>query len=139
MKFGLFPLNFYACSYPETASKVARAAEDAGFDAVFDAAGGRGTLSQAIHMTRIQGRVSLVANYREEPTFDSAHARKREINLITTRAHTFEDFRAGLDLIATRQVDVRPLITQEAVLEDLPEAFETLSGHGPQMKILGRA
>ncbi len=117
---------------------VAEAAEDAGFDAVFDAAGGRGTLAQAVRMTRIQGRVSLVANYREEPTFDSAYARRREVNFITTRAHTFEDFRAALALIANRQVDVRPLITCEIGLEEMAEAFDTLSTHGPLMKVLGR-
>jgi 2-desacetyl-2-hydroxyethyl bacteriochlorophyllide A dehydrogenase len=118
---------------------VPEAAEESGFDAVFDAAGGPNTLSQAIRMTRIQGRVVLVANYREEPAFDSAFARRREINFITTRAHTFEDFRSALALIATRQVDVRPLITREVGLEELPEVFETLSTHGPLMKVLGRA
>ena len=50
-----------------------------------------------------------------------------------------EDFRAALDLIATRQVDVRPLITRDVDLEELPDVFETLSTHGPLMKVLGHA
>ncbi len=35
MKFGLFSLNFDACSYPETAARVARAAEAAGFESLW--------------------------------------------------------------------------------------------------------
>ncbi len=35
MKFGLFSINAYACSEPETAARVARAAEAAGFDSVW--------------------------------------------------------------------------------------------------------
>ncbi|MHB8578182.1 MAG: LLM class F420-dependent oxidoreductase, partial [Dehalococcoidia bacterium] len=35
MKFGLFSINMYACSYPETAVSVAKAAEQAGFESVW--------------------------------------------------------------------------------------------------------
>ncbi len=35
MKFGLFGINVGACAMPDTAAKVARAAEDAGFDSVW--------------------------------------------------------------------------------------------------------
>src|SRR5262245_53823639 len=35
MKYGLFSLNFDGCSYPETAVKVARAAEAAGFESIW--------------------------------------------------------------------------------------------------------
>jgi len=35
LAFGLFSLNSGPCSYPETAGKIARAAEDAGFDSLW--------------------------------------------------------------------------------------------------------
>ena len=35
MKFGLFSLNTGPCSYPETAIRVAQAAEAAGFDSLW--------------------------------------------------------------------------------------------------------
>ena len=35
MKFGLFSMNDYACSYPETAIQIARLAEDAGFESLW--------------------------------------------------------------------------------------------------------
>src|SRR3989440_4524850 len=35
MKFGLFAVNMYACSYPETAIQVAKYAEEAGFESLW--------------------------------------------------------------------------------------------------------
>src|SRR5919204_4836337 len=35
MHFGLFSINAYACSYPETTARVARAAEAAGFESLW--------------------------------------------------------------------------------------------------------
>ncbi len=35
LKFGLFSINFGACSYPATAIRIARAAEAAGFDSLW--------------------------------------------------------------------------------------------------------
>lgn len=35
MKFGLFAVNMYACSYPETAVQVAQLAEEAGFESLW--------------------------------------------------------------------------------------------------------
>ncbi|QBD75567.1 LLM class F420-dependent oxidoreductase [Ktedonosporobacter rubrisoli] len=35
MKFGLFAVNMYACSYPETAIQVAKLAEEAGFESLW--------------------------------------------------------------------------------------------------------
>lgn len=37
MKFGLFAVNMYACSYPETAIQVAQLAEEAGFESLWAA------------------------------------------------------------------------------------------------------
>src|SRR5579872_5528420 len=37
MKFGLFAVNMYACSYPETAAQVAQLAEAAGFESLWAA------------------------------------------------------------------------------------------------------
>ena len=35
MKFGLFAVNMYACSYPETAIQIAHLAEEAGFESLW--------------------------------------------------------------------------------------------------------
>jgi threonine dehydrogenase-like Zn-dependent dehydrogenase len=58
------------------------------------------------------------------------------MNYLTTRAHVFDDFRASLNLISSRQLDVRPLITNEIGLGEVPGAFETLTSGGPMMKVL---
>lgn len=109
---------------------------EGGFDVVFDAAGAADTISQALRMVCVQGEVALIAKYREEPQIGVNEAQKREVNFITARAHTFEDFGAALKLISNHRIDVRPLITNEIGLEEMPEAFRMLKDHGPMMKVL---
>jgi 2-desacetyl-2-hydroxyethyl bacteriochlorophyllide A dehydrogenase len=109
---------------------------DEGFDVVFDAAGTQSTPTQATEMVRTGGQVVLVAAYRKEPVLNIASARKREIDFITSRAHNMEDFRAAMALIASRQVDVRPLVTDQIGIDRFPEAFRDLAA-GAMMKVLG--
>jgi 2-desacetyl-2-hydroxyethyl bacteriochlorophyllide A dehydrogenase len=109
-----------------------------GFDVVFDAAGGTSSLRQATEMTRVGGQVMMVATYHGNPDMGIMSARKREVNMLTTRAHVFDDFRASLNLISSRQLDVRPLITNEIGLGEVPGAFDALSSDGPMMKVLCR-
>ncbi|HJP13225.1 MAG: alcohol dehydrogenase catalytic domain-containing protein [Nitrospinota bacterium] len=109
---------------------------DEGFDVVFDAAGSTDSVRQATEMTRVGGQVMMVATYHGNPDIGITRARKREMNYLTTRAHVFDDFRASLNLISSRQLDVRPLITNEIGLGEVPGAFETLTSGGPMMKVL---
>jgi 2-desacetyl-2-hydroxyethyl bacteriochlorophyllide A dehydrogenase len=109
---------------------------EGGFDVVFDAAGAVDTVSQALRMVRFQGEVALIAKYREEPRIGVNEAQKREVNFVTARAHTFEDFRLALKLTANRSIDVRPLITNEIGLDGMAEAFRMLKDRGPMMKVL---
>ncbi len=107
-----------------------------GFDVVFDAAGTTNSVRQATEMTRVGGQVMMVATYHGIPDIGLASGRKREVNYLTTRAHIFDDFRASLNLISSRQLDVRPLITNEIGLDEVPSAFDALSSGGPMMKVL---
>ncbi|MFC1491841.1 zinc-binding dehydrogenase [Nitrospinota bacterium] len=109
---------------------------DEGFDVVFDAAGAPNSLHQATHMVRVLGQVVVVASYREEPQVGIMKARRQEVDYITTRAHIFDDFRAAVNIIASRRMDIRSLITDEIGLDEMPEAFQTLSEGGPMMKVL---
>ncbi len=109
---------------------------DEGFDVVFDAAGTTNSVQQATEMTRVGGQVMMVATYHGNPDIGIVSARKREVNYLTTRAHIFDDFRASLNLISSQRLDVRPLITNEIGLDEVPGAFDTLSSGGPMMKVL---
>jgi threonine dehydrogenase-like Zn-dependent dehydrogenase len=44
-------------------------------------------------------------------------------------------FRKALDLISSRTIDVRPLITRNMRLDDVNEAFEVLSKSKSEIKI----
>jgi len=113
--------------------------DEEGFDIVFDAAGATGTISQAIQMVRVGGEIGLIAKYKEAPQIDTNLAQKREINFLTARAHIFDDFRSALSLIASQQIDVRPIITDKCELHELPTAFNSLLHGGSMMKVLLQA
>ena len=109
-----------------------------GFDLVIDAAGGVRTLSQAAAIVRICGQVVPVAKYKEKPIIDMNFAQKRELEFVTARAHSYEDFQVSVALVANRQIDVRPLISDEIDLAEMPEAFRVLKKGGNMMKVLGK-
>ncbi len=133
-----FPVIDPAREDPVAAALALLNEGDEGFDLVFDAAGAADTLSQAVRMVRVRGEVALIAKYRDPPRVDTNEAQKREVNFFTARAHTFDDFRAALALVATRQMDVRPLVTHRLGLEEMPGAFHSLLERGPMMKVLCR-
>jgi L-iditol 2-dehydrogenase len=108
-----------------------------GADVVIEAIGLPSTWEQAIKLVRKGGTVlefggcppgteiklsTELLHYGELTVMGAFH---------TTPLH----FRKALNLIASRTVDVRPLITRKMRLEDIKEAFETLSTSKSEIKI----
>jgi len=58
-----------------------------------------------------------------------------ELTVLGTFHTTPLHFRKALDLIASRTIDVRPLVTRKMKLEEIKEAFEILSTSKTEIKI----
>lgn len=58
-----------------------------------------------------------------------------ELTVLGTFHTTPLHFRKALNLIASRTIDVRPLITRKMRLEDIKEAFQILSTSKSEIKI----
>jgi L-iditol 2-dehydrogenase len=58
-----------------------------------------------------------------------------EVTVLGTFHTTPLHFRKALSLIASRTIDVRPLITRKMRLEEIKEAFEILSTSKSEIKI----
>jgi L-iditol 2-dehydrogenase len=58
-----------------------------------------------------------------------------EITMLGAFHATPLHFRKALNLIASRVIDVRPMITRKMRLEDIKEAFEILSTSKSEIKI----
>lgn len=108
-----------------------------GVDTAIEAIGSSATWEQALQMVRRGGTVlefggcppgteikvnAEMLHYGEETILGSFHA---------TPLH----FRKALNLIASRSVDVRPLITRKMKLEEIEGAFEVLSTSKSEIKI----
>lgn len=104
-----------------------------GADVVVAAIGVTQILNQLLELTRPGGRVNLFAGYSGagEATISANLVHYGELIVTGTSACTRDDFRTALNLIDSRQVDVRTLASHTFPLDRVHEAFETTrSGAG---------
>jgi threonine dehydrogenase-like Zn-dependent dehydrogenase len=96
-------------------------------DAVFEVSGNPRAFDAASRLVGKLGRLILVAVYEEKRVeFNPNRFLNSEIDLIACFWSRQIDFRCAADLIASRQIDVRPLITGKIALEQMQQAFEML-------------
>jgi (R,R)-butanediol dehydrogenase / meso-butanediol dehydrogenase / diacetyl reductase len=96
-------------------------------DAVFEVSGNPRAFDAASRLVGKLGRLILVAVYEEKRVeFNPNRFLNSEIDLIACFWSRRIDFRCAADLIASRQIDVRPLITGKIALEQMQQAFEML-------------
>jgi L-iditol 2-dehydrogenase len=107
-------------------------------DVVFLAAGAEGAVDQALKAVRRGGQVVILAHF-ENPLipvnmFTLLTQEKRLQGSIT---YTSLDLDRGIELLAQKKVDVRPLISERRSLEEIQRSFERLAtGEEGLIKVL---
>jgi L-iditol 2-dehydrogenase len=101
-----------------------------GFDAVFEAVGIAPTVDLAIRSARKGGSVTLVGNVAPSVGFPLQVCVTREITVYGSCA-SCGDYPACLDALGRGTVDVAPLLSAVAPLEDGPKWFERLYQREP--------
>ncbi|MGE5620073.1 MAG: zinc-dependent alcohol dehydrogenase [Sphingomonadaceae bacterium] len=96
-----------------------------GVDMAIDCAGGQGTLEDAIRMTKLGGKVLLLAFYKEPITADISTAIRNDITIYTTRGEGRSACRRGLSMMKQGRLPMSRMITHEFPLERIMEAFAT--------------
>ncbi len=96
-----------------------------GADVSFEVVGLAETLRQTLAATRIGGRVVLVGNLTKQVEIDVPDVISRELTLRGTYASSGE-YRDAVDLVASGQIDVRPLLSATLPLSEGPHAFDRL-------------
>ena len=91
----------------------------------FEVVGLAETVQQALAATRIGGRVVLVGNLTRRVEIDVPDVISRELTLRGTYASSGE-YRDAVDLVASGQIDVRPLVSATLPLSQGPQAFDRL-------------
>jgi L-iditol 2-dehydrogenase len=105
---------------------VVRTATDGrGADVVFEAVGITATVAQSLAAVRTAGHVTWIGNSAPIVELPMQDMVTRELTL--RGSYTFaSEFEAAIDLLATGEVDVAPLIELTASLEDGPDLFHRL-------------
>lgn len=108
-----------------------------GVDVSFEVAGVQPTFEQAIDATRPRGHVVIVSIFAKPISFDPMQLMNAGVKLTTSIAYSRETFQQTVDLVASGQIDVAPVITDEIALDDIVEkGFESLTHDKSQAKIL---
>jgi L-iditol 2-dehydrogenase len=108
-----------------------------GADVVIEAIGLPATWEQALKLARKGGTVLEFGGcpLGTEIKVNAEMLHYGELTVMGTFHTTPLHFRKALSLIATRTIDVRPLVTRKMKLENIKEAFEILSTSKSEIKI----
>jgi len=99
-----------------------------GADAVFECAGVAQAFESAQRLVRKQGRLVLVAVYQDRRLELRANrVLGNELDIIASYWANDVDFRNAVNLVASRKLDVRPLISRQFKLDEIQRAFELLA------------
>lgn len=107
-----------------------------GVDIALEAVGRQQTISVAIQSVRKGGTVTLIGNITPQVTIPLQIVVSRQLRLQGTAASAGE-YPEAIDLISRGIIQVKPLITAVAPLEEGPRWFDRLYAHEPNlMKIV---
>ncbi len=124
------------CSGAELVAEVLRRTGGKGVDLAYEAVGRNETVAAAIDATRKGGTVSLIGNIAPEVTLPLQKVVTRQIRLQGSCASSGE-YPQAIELIADVKIQVKPLITAVAALEEGPRWFERLHAREPNlMKVI---
>ncbi|MFQ5861234.1 MAG: zinc-binding dehydrogenase [Dehalococcoidia bacterium] len=105
-------------------AQVLRLTGDLGADVVIEAVGIPETVHQALEMSKPGGRVVQYGTSPQPlPSLDLYRMYRKEMQLLFPRAMTRADFHLATALVASKRLDLKPLITREYDLEEAAPAF----------------
>jgi L-iditol 2-dehydrogenase len=123
-------------SGPELIAAIQRLTGGKGADLALEAVGRNETVAGAIDSVRKGGTVTLVGNIAPQVTLPLQSVVTRQIRLQGSCASAGE-YTDAIDLIASGKIQVKPLITAVASLEEGPRWFERLHSREPNlMKVI---
>jgi len=104
---------------------ILKETENKGADVTFEAVGYARTFRDAISVTKTGGHLVVVGNLEKIAEFDLQELVARELTFTGSYASSGE-FRAGIDLVASGQINVGPLISDVMPMKDGALAFDRL-------------
>ncbi len=96
---------------------------DEGFRIAFEAAGSEATMAAAVEHIGKGGRIVVLGVFDDKPRIDMSVVGDRELSLIGTLMYQHDDYERAVELIASGEVVVEPLVTRHFPLEEYAEAY----------------
>jgi L-iditol 2-dehydrogenase len=129
-------INSKGLEAAEVAAQVAELTGGAGADAAFEVVGATGPLQSAMACLRKGASLTLVGNISPTVELPLQAVVARELTFYGSCASNGE-YPACIEMMARGDVDVKPMISAIAPLDDGPAWFERLYGHEPGlMKVI---
>ena len=119
-------------SGPELIAEIMQRTGGKGVDLVLEAVGRNETIAAAIDCVRKGGTVTLIGNITPEVSLPLQKVVSRQIRLQGSCASAGEYLEA-IELMAGSKIQVKPLITAVASLEEAPRWFERLHAREPNL------
>jgi len=116
----------------EIAGAILKRTGGVGVDVVFDAVGRPKTVLESIDSVRKGGTVTLIGNIAPQVAIPLQKVVSRQIRLQGTAASAGE-YPEAIELISSGRIQVRPLISAIAPLEEGPGWFERLHAQEPNL------
>lgn len=103
---------------------------------VFDCAGVPAVLSESIENLAPNGKLIILAVYKEKANMDAMLIMLKMLTIKGTFGFTPQDMQEAIDLVAAEKVDLLPLVTHRFPLQELPQAFEMQANPELAVKVL---
>ncbi len=110
--------------------------DGAGFDTVIVTSGSRGSMTEAVKLSKPRGTVVAIALYPGEIPFDANLLVTREITAQGCLTYTSGDFGEVAKLINDGEIDLKPFITERIGLEEAPEVFGRIESGLDHIKVM---
>ena len=124
----------------DVTGKMVDLTDGQGPDVIFDCAGIKSTLDQAMNTVRRSGQVVLVAVPWEPLPLLPADWMAREIRFHSSWGSTPGDWRRSLELMRSGKISMQPLLSESSFipLEGIQKAFEALMKPSTQLQMVVR-
>jgi L-iditol 2-dehydrogenase len=116
----------------DLATQISDMTKGQGVDIALEAVGINDTVSAAVNCVRKGGTVTLIGNISAEVTLPLQKIVTRQIRMQGSCASAGE-YPQAIELVSSGQIQVQPLITAIAPLEDGPRWFERLYSREPNL------
>ena len=115
-------------------AQVLELTDGQGADVVIESVGTPATIQQSLDMVKSGGRViAFGISPQPLPSLDLYRMYLKEVTLIFPRATTRANFYRTVELVASKRVSLKPIVTQQYALEDAAEAFRLAEEEQPKV------